>query len=460
MWYTGAKGGCAMNIRRILPALLAFVLAVPMWASASVWESGVVQEAPTVEIESAGSTQVVLKEIAGGYGQAQYAWGYTEAAPDTPWTDKRVFIELEPGETYYFFARYASAEGYEASPQSEPVKVVTQTGTTEAPDPGDLSVNGTTKVYDGKPAVIRVSVPEGSNIYYREGDSGRYSLSAFPEYTDVGTYTVGYQVETNGYVDMTGTVTVKITPAEPTITLEDKTVDYTGKVQSMSGAKVTGIHGEEYRTAVVYTYYSDSACTKKVTSPKEAGTYYVVANVLARGNYAAAQSNTARFVIRDAKDASGATEATSAASSGGVTFTITAACGEGGTLTPSGAVTAPKGKNVSFTAKPEKGYVVEDVLIDGKSMGSVGVYTFRNIQEDHTMEVTFRKTVAETTAPTESSTEETTLPTEETTVPPTTEPEVQQKPKKSIPVIIPILMTVLAFGAIGIGVYVYKRNEE
>lgn len=449
-----------MNIRRILPVLLALVLAVPMWASASVWDDGGVQEAPTVEVESAGSTQVVLKKLPDGHGQAQYAWGYTEAAPDTPWTEKRVFIELEPGETYYFFARYASADGYEASPQSEPVKVVMKAAGNDSAQTGDLSIKGVTKVYDGKPAVIQVSIPDGSSVYYREGDSGSYDLNTFPEYKDVGTYTVGYQVETNGYADMTGTVTVKITPAEPTITLEDKTVDYTGKVQSMSGAKISGVSGEEYRTAVIYTYYSDSGCTKKVTSPKNAGTYYVVANVPARGNYAAAESNTAKFVIRDASDSTGSTDTGNVPSSSGATFTITATCGEGGTLTPTGTVTAPKGKNVSFTAKPEKGYVVEDVRIDGKSMGSVGVYTFRNIQEDHTMEVTFRKTVAETTAPTEEPTEETTLPTEETTVPPTTEPEAQQKPKKSIPAVIPILMTVLAFGAIGIGVYVYKQYEE
>lgn len=450
-----------MNIRRILPALLALVLAVPMWAAASVWDDGGVQEAPAVEIESVGSTQVVLKKLTGGHGQAQYAWGYTEAAPDTPWTEKRVFIELEPGETYYFFARYAATDGYAASDQSEPVKVVTKESGGDSVQTGDLVIKGTTKVYDGKPAVIQVSIPDGSSVYYREGDSGSYNLDTFPEYTDVGTYTVGYQVETNGNADVSGEVTVKITPAEPTITLEDKTVDYTGKVQAMSGAKISGVSGEDYRTAVIYTYYSDSSCIKKVTSPKEAGTYYVVANVPARGNYAAAESNTAKFVIRDGKDSTGTTETTGGTSTGGVTYTITASCGEGGTLTPSGAVTAPKGKNVSFAAKPEKGYVVEDVLIDGKSMGSVGVYTFRNIQENHTMEVTFRKTVAETTAPTEEPTEETTLPTQETTVPPATEPEAQQKPaKKHIPAAIPILMTVLAFGAIGIGVYVYKQYEE
>ena len=109
-----------------------------------------------------------------------------------------------------------------------------------------------------------------------------------------------------------------------------------------------------------------------------------------------------------------------------------------------------------------KDYEVEDVKVDGKSIGSVGVYTFTNVKANHTIEATFRRTVAETTAPTEPSTEATTLPTEtEVEVPTESTAPVEQKPaKKKISIVVPILLTVLAFGAIGGGIVVYKKFEE
>lgn len=85
--------------------------------------------------------------------------------------------------------------------------------------------------------------------------------------------------------------------------------------------------------------------------------------------------------------------------------------------------------------------------MDGKSIGSVGVYTFTNVKANHTIEATFRRTVAETTAPTTEPTTaptETTVPTTEATVPETTQPEAQPAKKHGIPIIVPILLVVLA----------------
>lgn len=450
-----------MRLRRILPALLAVLLAMTLWVSADTWNSKWAQSAPTLEVESVGQTQVVLKKVTGGYGNAEYAWGFTDEEPDTQWTTKRVFMDLEPGETYYFFARFAGDSEYAPSDQSDPVQVVTGSDSQGSEDLEDITIQDVTKEYDGEPAEVQVNIPGGAYIYYREGTSGDYDLEEFPECINAGTYKIGYRVEMYGYGDVTGTVTVKITPITPTVTLEDKTLSYTGKSQSMYGAKVTGIDGETYRGTVTYTYYTNSACTEgeTTTAPKDPGTYYVIASASAKGNYGSATSDPAKLVIREGSGLVG--DPTTSTSTGGVSYTITATCGEGGVLEPSGAVPAPKGKNVSFTAKPEKGYVVDDVLVDGKSIGSVGVYTFRNIQGDHTLEVSFRRTVAETTAPTEEPTEEpTTLPTTETTIE-TTLPQVQEKPsKKGMPIIIPILLTILAFGAIGAGVYVYKKYGD
>ena len=420
-----------------------------------------------MKIESVGQTQVIVRKVTGGHGTAEYAWGWSKEGPDTDWTEKRVFLDLEPGDTYYFYARFAGDDQYQPSEASAPKKVVmTQ-------EMGDIQVRDTTMEYSGKIATVHVSIPHGASISYREDDSGDYDLTTFPEYTKVGTYEVGYLVEKPGYEDVTGTVTVKITPATPTIALEGKTVNYTGYGQSLGGAEITGVNGESYQGGVTYTYYTDSKCTKGATTdaPKEPGTYYVKASIRATGNYTAAESNPAKFVIRKASSSGESTKPTTSTkptastqptAASGTTYTIRATAGTGGSLEPSGQVAAAKGKSISFTAKPEDGFVVDDVKVDGKSMGSVGVYTFRDVQAGHTIEVTFRRTVAETTAPTQPSTEATTLPTEtEVEAPTESTAPVEQKPaKKKISIAVPILLTVLAFGAIGGGIVVYKKFEE
>lgn len=70
-------------------------------------------------------------------------------------------------------------------------------------------------------------------------------------------------------------------------------------------------------------------------------------------------------------------------------ITVTATAGEHGTITPLGG-TYETGDNAAFTFTPDAGYDVADVLVDGCSVGAVGSYTFENLSESHTLEVTFR----------------------------------------------------------------------
>ncbi len=72
-----------------------------------------------------------------------------------------------------------------------------------------------------------------------------------------------------------------------------------------------------------------------------------------------------------------------------LTFTITASAGTGGTISPSGKVVVKYGESKRFTITPDKGYKIKDVLVDGKSVGGVSVYTFENIDSDHSIEVIF-----------------------------------------------------------------------
>ncbi|MHC1722102.1 MAG: S-layer homology domain-containing protein [Aminipila sp.] len=70
-------------------------------------------------------------------------------------------------------------------------------------------------------------------------------------------------------------------------------------------------------------------------------------------------------------------------------YTITVTAGKGGTISPSTASVA-KGSNQSFDIKPDKGYAIEDVKVDGKSVGAVSSYKFTNVTSTHTIKATFK----------------------------------------------------------------------
>ena len=72
-------------------------------------------------------------------------------------------------------------------------------------------------------------------------------------------------------------------------------------------------------------------------------------------------------------------------------YTIKAAAGAGGSISPSGNVSVREGSDRTFTITPDKGYAVSNVKIDGKSIGAVRSYTFENVRHAHTIEVSFMK---------------------------------------------------------------------
>lgn len=80
-----------------------------------------------------------------------------------------------------------------------------------------------------------------------------------------------------------------------TISLTNKSAYYNGKQIYIPTAKVKGSKGY-----IVYTYYSDKACTKKVSTHKKAGKYYVRAVLSADNKYNAAVSNVAVLNIKKA----------------------------------------------------------------------------------------------------------------------------------------------------------------
>lgn len=72
-------------------------------------------------------------------------------------------------------------------------------------------------------------------------------------------------------------------------------------------------------------------------------------------------------------------------------YTITASADEGGSISPSGSVRVSRGSSKTFTMKADEGYEIDDVLVDGESVGAVDSYTFKNVKEAHTISVSFRQ---------------------------------------------------------------------
>ena len=71
------------------------------------------------------------------------------------------------------------------------------------------------------------------------------------------------------------------------------------------------------------------------------------------------------------------------------TFTITASAGQGGSITPSGAVSVKKGESQTFTITPSANYKIKDVIVDNESKGVVDTYTFETVTEPHTITASF-----------------------------------------------------------------------
>ena len=76
-------------------------------------------------------------------------------------------------------------------------------------------------------------------------------------------------------------------------------------------------------------------------------------------------------------------------------YTITATAGEGGSITPAGAVSVKEGASQTFAIAAQEGYAIADVLVDGQSVGAVDSYTFENVTANHTIAAVFTRTASD-----------------------------------------------------------------
>jgi|GEM_PF-2559793 len=73
-----------------------------------------------------------------------------------------------------------------------------------------------------------------------------------------------------------------------------------------------------------------------------------------------------------------------------VIYTIIATSGINGSISPAGSVSVTAGLSQSFVFIPSSGYEVNDVLVNGVSVGVVSSYVFSGVSSNHTIDVSFK----------------------------------------------------------------------
>ena len=74
-------------------------------------------------------------------------------------------------------------------------------------------------------------------------------------------------------------------------------------------------------------------------------------------------------------------------------YTINSEAEKGGSITPEGYISVTKGANKTFEFIADEGYEIDDVIVDGKSVGAIKSYTFENVNQIHTIKVKFSKII-------------------------------------------------------------------
>ena len=70
-------------------------------------------------------------------------------------------------------------------------------------------------------------------------------------------------------------------------------------------------------------------------------------------------------------------------------YTIQASAGNGGTITPSGLISAVHGGTQNFTITPANGYHIAAIYVDGEAAAVANQYTFASIDANHTIHAMF-----------------------------------------------------------------------
>lgn len=238
-------------------------------------------------------------------------------------------------------------------------------------------------VYNGgEQTLVTTGTALGGKLKYRLGESGGFT-EALPKAANAGTYTVYYMVEGDGNHRNSEiySLTVTIGKARVTVTALDKRIYTDDKAPDLSKPAlgkdytVTGLFGEDALTGDIKLAYVDASGTEITPDTTKVG------KVIIRAGGLTAPNDNYTVVFADGKLTVDERPV----------YTVKATAGSHGSITPSGNVDVLHGGSQTFTIAANSGYAISNVKIDGVSIGAVKSYTFENVTENHTIEVTFMK---------------------------------------------------------------------
>ena len=230
-----------------------------------------------------------------------------------------------------------------------PATVTTYTISASAGTGGIISPSGSTSVITG-----------GSQAYTITPNTGYSVASVTVDGTLVGAVT-SY---TFSNVMANHTITAAFTPITSSYTL---TITKSG---TGTGTVTTSPGGTTFAAGTIIT----------ITATPDAGSTFT--------GWSGAFSGTEQ-TIQGSMPASNTSLVATFTRQAAASIIITASAGTGGTISPSGSVSAAYGSSKSFTITPKSGYRVWFVVIDNKYYGALTSYTFTNVTANHTIKAYF-----------------------------------------------------------------------
>ena len=248
-----------------------------------------------------------------------------------------------------------------------------------------LTLTGGTTVVYGQTLQLGTSGGSGTGTvtYAVTNGTGKATIDASGKLTPVKVGTVkvkATKAEDANYNAITSAeVEITITRATPTGAPKYTAITTSGKTLADAGLTLTGSTLNPNAGTLVWVDNAGNVLP---------GTTAVTANTTYKWLFTPADANYTTLT--------GFIELYHKSSSGGggwyyTYYTIKATAGTNGSISPSGWTSVRDGRDQTFTITPDKGYAVAKVLVDGKSVGAVKSYTFKNVTKDHTIEAIFMK---------------------------------------------------------------------
>ena len=256
---------------------------------------------------------------------------------------------------------------------------------TDKDDQAALTLTGGTTVVYGQTLQLGTSGGSGTGTvtYAVTNGTGEATIDATGLLTPVKVGTVKVTATKAGdasYNSITSAeVEIHITRATPTGAPKYTAITTSGKTLADAGLTTTGSTLNPNAGTLVWVDNADNVLP---------GTTAVAANTTYKWLFTPTDTNYTTLT--------GSIELYHKSSSGGggwyyTYYTIKATAGTNGSISPSGWTSVRDGRDQTFTITPDKGYAVAKVLVDGKSVGAVKSYTFKNVTKDHTIEAIFMK---------------------------------------------------------------------